>query len=81
MHQEPAVQPMLHARLQVEQATFVAPALHLFYAHAVGRGDAQFQMAKDFFGFARMTEAKSFPAPRPQVRKKPALDEIRQDFF
>jgi hypothetical protein len=57
MHEEPTVQPVLHAHLFIGEPALLAPAAHFIDGRSVRFIDTQFQKAKNFICFARLTEA------------------------
>jgi hypothetical protein len=81
VHEEPAVQPVLHAQLCIGEAAFVAPAAHVIDARSIHFFDAQFQVTKNFIRFARVTEPIFFAASRTQVWEQALLDETGEYFL
>src|SRR5439155_15690604 len=47
VHEQPAVEPVLHAQLRVGEAAFVAPAAHFIDARLIHFINAKFQVTKN----------------------------------
>ena len=76
VHEKPAMQPVLHFRLQIEHAPLVAPRLNFFDAAAVSFRDAQFDEAKNIFGITALTESQFVAAARRQVWQNLLLEKL-----
>src|ERR1700730_2833340 len=76
VHEEPAVQPVLHLGLQVEHAPFVAPSLDFLGACAVNLRYPKFNEPKCVFGEASVAEPIFFAASRGKVRNHLSIKEL-----
>src|SRR6266699_235280 len=81
VHEQPAVQPVLDAHLCIGETALLTPAAHFIDARSIHFVDTQFQVAKNFICFARITEAIFFAASGTQVREQELLDETGEHFL
>ena len=81
VHEEPAMQPVLHTQLCIGEAAFVAPAAHFVDARLINFINAQFQVTKNVIRFARVTEPIFFAASGTQVWEQALLNKTGEHFL